>query len=247
MECTTGWIKTKTGFIMFKNRERVLEKNILTNFILKDNNLITFEDKRFNGCWFGINKYFGLTNTLGPYREDPEGFSSENENFEINKEVLQKAKSVEEATELYKKLFFEQKIGKSYSVIICDSQHANILELAPNKVEVKTVNNSVFRANNFLFLKEYNKEPRIVDRSEQRFKKLLELIKDVKKAEDIIPILKYHSDNDVENICRHDYGTTIGSTILELKNNEIILYYLLNKSPCKGEYKKEILRFKRPS
>lgn len=242
MECTTGWIKTKSGFILFKNRERGPEENILSNFIFKDDKLMTFEDKTFEGCWFGINKYIGVTSTLGPYRDIPEGYTCENENFELNKTVLQKAKSVEEATKLYQKLFFEQKIGKSYNVIICDSRHANIIELVLDKASIKTINRSVFRTNTFLSMKEYNKAPKIIDRSVQRLKKVLELVKNVKKAEDVIPILKFHSSNEIENICRHDYGVTVGSTVLELRENKIIIYYLLNKSPCEGEYKKEILK-----
>ncbi|MBZ9572944.1 hypothetical protein KJA17_02055, partial [Patescibacteria group bacterium] len=165
------------------------------------------------------------------------------ENFELNKTILEKAKSVEEATELYQKLFFEQKIGESYNIIICDSKQANIIELVLNKAKVKTVNESAFRTNTFLLMREYNKDPKIVDRSEQRLKNVLELVKKVRKAEDVIPILKFHSSNDLENICRHDHCVTVGSTILELKGNEIITYYLLNKSPCKGEYKKEIIKF----
>lgn len=243
MECTTGWIKTQPGFILFKNRDRRPEENILSNFICKDDKLVTFEDETFKGCWFGINKYIGVTSTAGPSRDVPEGYTCENENFELNKIVLQKAKSVEEATELYQKLFFRQKIGESYNVIICDSKHANIIELILDKASIKTVNESAFRTNTFLFMKKYNKDPKIVDRSRQRLKKVLELVQNVKKAEDITPILKFHSNNNMENICRHDYSVTVGSVALELRGDEIIIYYLLNKSPCEGEYKKEIIKF----
>ncbi|MBZ9572937.1 hypothetical protein KJA17_02020, partial [Patescibacteria group bacterium] len=80
MECTTGWIKTESGFILFKNRDRRPEENILSNFISKEDKLITFEDKTFKGCWFGLNNYIGVTSTIGPYRDVPEGYTLENEN-----------------------------------------------------------------------------------------------------------------------------------------------------------------------
>ncbi|MBU2633984.1 MAG: C45 family peptidase [Nanoarchaeota archaeon] len=243
MGCTIGWIKTKSGFVMFKNRDRDPEENVLSNFILKDNGLTTFEDKKFRGCWFGINKYFGITNTLGPYGGVPVGYTCENENLELNKIVLQRAKSVEEATKLYQQLFFEQKIGQSYNVFICDSKQANIIELVLNKSNVKTFENSVFRTNTFFSMTEYNINPKIVEGSVQRLEKLLELVRNVESAEDVIPILRFHSKNGLENICRHDYGVTVGSTVLESRGDKAIIYYLLNKSPCKGEYEKEILKF----
>ena len=88
MECTSGWIRTKNGFIVFKNRDRKPEEKILSNFFNKKHNLITFEDKKFKGCWLGINKHIGIVVSFGPYRETPKGYTVENEIFEINKKVL---------------------------------------------------------------------------------------------------------------------------------------------------------------
>lgn len=241
MGCTTGWIKTKSGFIMFKNRDRDPEENIFSNFILKDDNLITFEDKKFRGCWFGLNQHFGITHALGPYGDVPPGYTCEDENFVLNKIVLQEAVSVEQATELYQKLFFEKRIGESYNVLICDSKQANILELVLERSTVKTVDRSAFRTNTFLSMEEYNKNPKIVYGSTQRLETILELVKDVKSAEDFLPILKFHSNNKFENICRHDYSVTVGSIVAELRDGEIVIYYLLNGSPCQGEYRKEVL------
>jgi len=243
MECTIGWIKTESGFILFKNRDRGEGENILSNFLSQTSKMATFEDKKFKGCWLGISKHIGINSSLGPYRENPKGYSSENENFEINKIVLQKARSVEEAADLYQKLFFEKKIGKSYNVIICDSRHANIIELAPGKARVKNAKDSVFRTNTFLLMKELNKDSEIVERSEKRLKKVVEMAKGAKKAEDFIPILKSHSKNEKENICRHDYAVTVGSVSLEVKRNEMVVCHLMNKSPCKGDYRKVILKF----
>ena len=203
---------------------------------------MTFEDKISKGCWFGFNKHFGITAAYGPYANYTDIKQSKDENFEINKTVLQKAKSVEEATKLYKKLFLEQKIDKSFNLIICDSNSANVMELVQDKIHLKTENESSFRTNSFLFLKGYDKDPERVEISGHRLTKVLELVKNVQKAEDIIPILKFHSKNNKENVCRHDYGVTVGSVILELKGNEVIIYHLLNKSPCKGEYEKEVIK-----
>lgn len=226
---------------MFKNSDRKPDKELLTNHIKKQNRILTLEDKKFNGCWFGINQYFGITTACGPYREIPDGYTCENENFGINKEVLQKAKSADEATKLYKKLFLRQKIGKSYTAIICNSKCANVLEMALNTVKLKKVAANALRTNVFLDLEKFNNNAEVAERSGFRLKKLKKLMQNIKKAEDIIGILKYHSHNDMENICRHDYSSTIGSAILEKNKDKIILYYLLNKSPCKGNYKKETI------
>jgi hypothetical protein len=242
--CTIGWIKTESGFIMFKNRDRRPNKKLLTNYIKKEQGILTFEDKKFNGCWFGINQYFGIAVAWGPYRKVPKGYTCENENFGINKKVLEEAKSVDEATKLYKKLFLRQKIGKSYIVIICDSKYANVLELVLNIVKIKKVTANALRSNVFMELEKFNNNTKIVERSRARLKKLRKLMQNVKKADDLKHVLKYHSRDNMENICRHDYSSTIGSAILEKRKDKIKIYHLLNKSPCKDNYKRETINIK---
>jgi predicted choloylglycine hydrolase len=243
MECTIGWIITKKGFILFKNRDRDKEEP-KENLFSRNRSLICFEDRRFRGCWIGINRHgLGVSSSTGPNRDVPEGFHCENEIFEINRIVLEKAKSVEEAAKLYIKLFKEKRIGKSYNVIICDKNHANIIELIPNKSSVRIAKDSAFRTNNFETMREFNTNPERTKRSYLRLKKTLELAKGVKEAEDLTPILSFHSKDNYENICRHDAALTMGSAIFEVNGNEAAVYYLLNKSPCEGKYKKEVLRF----
>lgn len=235
--CTIAWIKTDKGFIMFKNRDRKAEERIDSNFVNKQGCMLTFEDKKFNGCWFGINQYkLAVTHTIGPYRDIPEGFSCENENFDINSLVLKEAKTVEEATGIYKHEFLRKKIGKSYCVIICNNVEARILELALDQVREERFTDSVFRTNSFLLMHDYNKEKQVVTRSNRRLRKAMEMAKDVHSAGDAINILSHHSVDEIENICRHDMSVTVGSVSLELSGDEVSFFHCLNVSPCKGEY-----------
>lgn len=239
MECTIGWIKTKEGFILFKNRDRK-KGELKENYFYKDDDVISFEDRRFNGCWAGINRNgIGIVSSLGPYQEIPAGYKGANENFGVNKEVLLKGKTVNGATELYIRLFQAQKIGKSCNVIICDKKCANIIELVLDRVNVKTARGPIFRTNHFETMKEYNVVSERTKRSFIRLGKVLELTERVKEGRDLISVLKFHSENEYENICRHDYALTVGSVIFEAKQKEITIYSLLNISPCRGEYKKE--------
>ena len=112
-----------------------------------------------------------------------------------------------------------------------------------NQVNIQTNHRDAFRTNNFETMREYNISNQRTKRSGVRLKKLLALIKDIKDPKDLIPILSYHSENNNENICRHDSSTTSGSAIIKYQDNEINTFYLLNISPCEGKYKEETFSF----
>lgn len=245
MACTIGWIKTKDGFLLFKNRDRKKEEP-KGNYFHKDKDVITFEDKKYKGCWIGVNKYgIGVVSSAGPLADVPNDYQCVDECFEANKQVLLESKSLEEATNLYIEFFRGQKIGKSYNVIIGDKNKANIIELFLDKTNVKTSNKSIFRTNNFETMRQYNTIPQRTKRSELRLRTLKRLIGEgAEDAKGLIPILSYHSSEDNnENICRHDVSHTVGSAIMKVKEREVDICSLLNESPCKRKYKEETFSF----
>lgn len=85
-------------------------------------------------------------------------------------------------------------------------------------------------------MKKYNEKNEIFERSIARLGVIAKTINKIKCAEDVLPLLSYHSRNPLENICRHDYSVTIGSAVIEKSSNHVKIYNLLNKSPCKGKY-----------
>ena len=242
MACSWGWIRTKNGYLMFKNRDRRKSEHLKTNYLVTKKGMISFEDKHFKGSWFGLNKYIGVMHSWGPYRKVPEGYQCPNENFHINKIVLEKAKSVKDAVALYKKIFSKEKIGKSYNVLICDKKKAIVIEFALDKVKQKTFTNSVFRTNTFLFLKKFNDEKHIFERADERLAIVKKSSKKLKDPDTIMALLSSHGKTNFKNVCRHDKSTTVGSAVAEVVGNEVTLYYLLNKSPCKGKYKKKVMK-----
>ncbi|UCD04558.1 MAG: hypothetical protein JSW73_02915 [Candidatus Woesearchaeota archaeon] len=249
MGCTIGWIRTKEGYILFKNRDLNITNPIFSNFIRKSDSYVSFEDRRFKqGLWFAINNYgIGMACADGPYKDCPSGFMGEDFKKKLNKAVFlritkDKITSADEATIVYKDIFYKYQVGGSLTVLICDRRKANVLELTSEKANVTTYHDSVFRTNHFLNMREYNKYSPALERSKVRLNKTAEFAESVRKAEDVLAMLKSHSRNDRESICRHGKSITMGSVSAELKNKGIDIFYFLNRWPCQAkEYKKEVI------
>ena len=112
MGCTIGWIRTKDGYVLFKNRDINVNNPVFSNFIRKSENYISFEDRKYKqGLWFAINNYgIGIASTAGPYNEYPSGFMTEDFKKKLRKAIFLKATkdkitSADEVTKLYKKMF----------------------------------------------------------------------------------------------------------------------------------------------
>ena len=144
-------------------------------------------------------------------------------------QYLGKAKSVEEATQEYLKLANEGNLCSPYDIIIGDKKHANIIEMLPNKTNITTHYDSVFRTTHFLNMNEYKKHSKHIDRSKAKLRKVIELTKKVKTPEDVVSILNFHHKNGLKNVRRQHYGSDVGSISAEWKNNEVVLYHVLNK------------------
>lgn len=249
MGCTIGWIKTRDGYVLFKNRDINVNNPIFSNFIRKSESYVSFEDRKYKqGLWFAINKYgIGMVSADGPYTEYPSGFMGIDFKKKLNKAVFlritkDKVTSADEVTKLYKNMFSKYQVGGSSIILICDRTKANILELTSEETNVTTYHDSVFRTNHFLNMQNYNKYSAALERSRVRLNKITELAGSVKKAKDMIPILKSHSRNDREAICRHGKSITMGSVSAGWKSNGMNVYYFLNRWPCQAkEYKKEVI------
>ncbi len=243
MDCTIGWIRTKNGYIIFKNRDT--KKEFLTdNLFQKTEGLVKigYKSER-KGCWIGINRYgIGFTSAKGPYREVPAGYFSWKKFNEIGEKVLKRAKSLDEAIGLFIKNYKKQKIGDSANILLSDKNHAYLLEFWLENIKIKKYSRFIFKTNHFELMGRLNQNLKSLNSSTKRLKKFRELFRyhKPKRAEDLIPLLTHHSRNAEENICRHGRVMTVGSAIFEVKNNAIICYYSLNRSPCKGKYNKDI-------
>ena len=93
----------------------------------------------------------------------------------------------------------------------------------------------------FESMKKFNQNFKSLNTSIKRLKKFKELFNSYKPkmAENLIPLLTYHSKDQEENICRHGKIMTVGSGIFEVLNNEIRVYYSINNNPCNNKYTKE--------
>jgi len=242
-ECTAGWIKTSEGYIMFKNQDVRKEKaDCKKEVIVNHHGVVLLKDQLGKkGCWFGFNRHFSICTLSGPYKDIQSGKGSKH----ISELVLRKARSLKEAVIMFKKQILKEEIPNSRSVIIANEEQAIVLEIKGKKIKSKNYPSKCFRTNIFLLLKEFNKfanqdYPKKRERSLARLRGIIKLTKKIKIGSQLKSPLGSHSERDLSSICRHDHSVTAGSVILEKKKNSFLIYYILNNSPCRGEY-----RFKR--
>jgi hypothetical protein len=235
--CSIGWIKLNDSWILFKNRDRAVGEP-KENFIIQDDTLIGFGDRKFPGLWIGINKFgVGVTSAYGPLKDI---CGLEPENFEANEAVLRESSTTDEAVRTYSEL--AKKLGRSYNILITDSSRAIALEIIPNDLSKTTYKKIAAKTNYFTELTKYNIDQERTERSVARRKKIMEFLPKARGSEEVMSILKFHSKtDDLENICRHDKNETVGSAIFEINNKSLHLRYLLNKSPHSGEYEDKTL------
>jgi hypothetical protein len=244
MECTIGWIKTNSGFILFKNRD-TKKKYLKTNKIQEDKYLakVGYKDNR-KGCWIAVNKYgVGFTSAKGPFREIPEGYESWIKFNEIGEIVLKESKSLEEAITNFIELYKKYKVGESANILLCDKNQAYLMELCCGKIKSRRYSRFVFRTNHFEFMKQYNQYLSGLSSSVLRLQKFKDLFKDLKSPDGkkLIPLLTFYSQNNAESICRRGKIMTVGSVVFEITPKLLFCYYSLNKSPCAGRYNERII------
>ncbi len=243
-----GWIRKKKNFLLFKNRDSKRE-HLKTNVFVKDDTMACVIYTNRKGCWAGVNKYgIGFVSAKGPYRIIPKNHSSWKRFNEIGETVLKQANTLIEAKELFLKIYKNHKIGESANVLLCDKNRAYLLELCLDKIDTKLYSDHVFKTNHFELLDSLNsafKEAQL-ETSKVRLKKFEELFEksDIEQGKDLISLLTHHSERKNENICRHEsIIMTVGSVVFDSSDRKTCAYYNINKSPCGGIFKKEIISF----
>lgn len=239
MGCTIGWIKSREGCIIFKNRDT--GKNLRGDLLkITRNSIKICHHSGRKGCWIGVNKWFGFASAKGPYRELSENCSPYAKFDEIGELILEKANNLEKALKLFIESYKKQKIGKSANILLCNPNKAYLIEFCSGKINIKTYSRFVFRTNHFLSMRKFNRNFEFLNTSVKRLKKFRELVSiyKPKNAEQLIPLLSYHSENAEESICRHGTISTLGSAIFEISKNSITLWYSLNDNPCRNKFSK---------
>jgi len=239
MGCTIGWIKSKEGCIIFKNRDT--RKNLRGDLVKITRNSIKICHQRGRkGCWIVINKWLGFMSAKGPYRELLENRASYAKFDELGEIILERTNNLERALKLFIESYKKQKIGKSANILLCNTNKAYLLELCSGKINIKSYSRFVFRTNHFLSMRKFNRNFEFLNISVKRLKKFRELfsIYKPKNAEQLIPLLSYHSKDPEENICRHGTISTLGSAIFEISRSGVTLWYSLNDNPCRNKFSK---------
>lgn len=239
--CSIGWKKLKDGFLVFKNRDRYTHEDI-TNRIIEDESVIGFGDDTYPGMWFGINKKYHLAilTAWGPRSRT----KKDEDNFQVVEEVLRSSISIYSAVEKFLDLANE-KLKGSYNLIFCDSEKAAILEWTPQKHSIEYLGGMAVKTNDFVMLYDYNKDDAHVLRSAARRKNLEYIFPSHESPEEMKSMLAFHSaENELANVCRHDYAKTIGSVFAYVTADKIQLFYSLNRSPEERHYGEKIVKLR---
>lgn len=230
--CSIGWLKLTDSWILFKNRDRV-KGEPKRNVLIEDEDIMGFGDEGYPGIWLGMNRHgIGISTAYGPRMEVPKGMKPEN--FQVSERVLRETKSVEDAAKMY--LEEMKNTGRSFNVVICDAEHSVALEIIQGKSSSETGRKMIARTNYFVLLNQENPGDEREKRSRARYAKLMELLPSVDSSEDLMQVLKFHSENDLESICRHDSIETVASAIYEVRGKKVDVFYILNDFPHNRSY-----------
>jgi hypothetical protein len=239
--CSIGWKKLRDGYLLFKNRDRYPSEKI-ENKLVEDELIVGFGDDTFSGLWFGINKKynFAILTAWGPRsRHEPQEME---DNFHVVEETLRNSISATDAAEVFAKIA-HNKLKKSYNLIFADSQSAFALEWTPQKHLIQKFSGMAVKTNDFSILEEFNAGDTHAPRSAARRKNLEYIFPNHESVEEMKSLLSYHSDeNELANVCRHDYATTIASVFAYVTKQEIRLYYSLNHTPDEHHYEMKTIK-----
>jgi len=227
--CTTGAIKIG-GFFLFKTRDPV------PGWIFEDE-VKEFSDggiRKLIVC-NGDGMYGGINSRgvgyVGTYVKVKDGQSAYFDH-DYMKKVLG-GKTAKEAVDIVKE--FRPFMGGNLT--IADENECFVLEVGPDGVEVVEVKDSSVRTNHFFELsyqslkyddQTFNKW------THSRFDRAKELLKNVKKWEDLKKLLSDHENGEL-SICNHNRYKTSSAFIIDTKNKRILHS---RGNPCEIEFKK---------
>lgn len=227
--CSIGWVKLEDSWLLFKNRDRRADEP-KQNYFFQDEEVFGFGDKRFEGFWFGANyKGLGIAAAYGPVNNELKDPMSEC--FWLVEKTLRKHSKAEEAV----KFFVEEgkHLKKSFNLIIADREKAVELELFNGNYSIEIHEDKVFKTNHFTMMDKLNLDgnQKRVEISKARLKRFVKLAKCIKCVEDVKTVLSYHSENELESMCRHSKTQTIASAIFKFKDSGIEGWYVLDDFP----------------
>lgn len=225
---------------MFKNRDRYPSEKIV-NKLIEDDLVLGFGDDTFPGLWFGINKKhnFSVLTAWGPRQKH--GESDMEDNFHILEQTIRESGSAKEASEKFHELA-HMNLKNSYNLIFADSEGAISLEWTPQKHVVREFTGMAVKTNDFSMLEEFNEGDPNAGRSAARRKNLEYIFPNHSSPQEMESLLAYHSDEDeLANVCRHDYAQTIASVFAYVSRDEVKLFYSLNRTPEEHNYEKKII------
>jgi hypothetical protein len=238
--CSIGWKKLKDGYLLFKNRDRY-PTELIKNRLIEDDLIVGFGDDIFPGLWFGINKKynFAILTAWGPRdSKEPE------EDFQVLENALRISTNAEKAADKFHELAHGN-LKKPYNLIFADPEKALALEWTPQKHMIQEFTGMAVKTNDFSYLEEFNSDASHAQRSSARRKNLEYIFPTHKSPDELKSLLAYHSDeNELANVCRHDYAQTIASVFAYVSKDEIKIYYSLNHSPDEHNYEMKSIKLK---
>ncbi len=246
--CTIGVVFSEDVTYVFKNRDLGETVKMDSPEIRKGKYKYIAFPRPKGGIWFGVNENgIALTasdaHTTSKYpkqRKAGDKITSIYEDIVANSSTLKEAEKIMVTS-------FKKQIKVPDMLIITDSKKATAYEYTPEKQIIQRKTScATLRANSFLVLK--GAPDRIKDPSSHlRYERAKQMLSGKITLAHIKKTLRDHKNGPGENsICRHgkeesEY-TTQYSAIAELKNKTINIYYIANKTPCAGAYKKITLK-----
>ncbi len=249
--CTIGVAFSLNATYVFKNRD--LNRNVLMDDpeIREGKHKYVAFPRPGGGIWFGVNE-MGVALTASDAHvtlKYPVEKDAGDKITRIYEDIVANASTLKEAEEIMTGSF-RKMIKVPDMVIVTDPREACAYEYTPEKQAiVRRVRGGLVRANSFLVLKGALCRKNDMS-SHLRYERAREMISKRISHAQVKKMLRDHKSGPGENsICRHgkkegEY-TTQYSAITEIKKRVIDVYYVGNKNPCMGEYKKIRIRRKR--
>jgi hypothetical protein len=259
--CTIGSVKNQgTGIsYFFKN----LDQTSLTKYcdaVFCDGShyrylkLATGLNPEKPGVWAGVNEagvvVLGADGNCMPNYVGGK-FVSLNESLVIYEDVLSRCGDAWEAMQYIIRSYQDERVGGDGDIVIVgDRKEAIALEFSPNRwgVQFRGDQSYIIRSNFFLLLESLRPRPEentLHMSSAVRYSDALSHLSikgEGNDLEDIFALVRSHyRGNNAMSICRHggkgEYFTQ-ASLVVELKEESISAFLLVNNSPCKGTFRK---------
>lgn len=226
--CTTGAINLN-GFFLFKTRDPVfgwIFEDMVKEF--KDNNMKKLIVCNDDGMYGGVNdRGVGYVGTYVKIKDEQAAYFDD----EYMRKVLD-GETVREAVEIVKKSM--PLMGGNLA--IADENECFVLEVGPDKIEIEKIKDKSVRTNHFLKLPyqsvQYN-DPIFNKWTHSRFDRATELLKNVKKWEDLKRLLSDHKNGNF-SICNHSKSQTSSGFIIDTKGKKL---FHSRGNPCEIEFK----------